>query len=232
MTRSEEEKWRVPEVDPAADTQPQSVSAPRSTPQAGGDAESDERGNLIFCGMCGALNPVGRYYCAACGTTLVDAFHATEGLRVFERPDAASPIIEIVPSGVELDLADDPDAPTDYARIRLSSGRLGYIRLSELASRTRGAAPITEPGKADPNTAAYGCVSPTAAIASLVLLIMLSSLGIYLLSQEGSADSGFLALVMCAVVAPLAIMMIMLYLMAREREDRRIDELADQEADS
>jgi len=41
---------------------------------------------------------------------LVDAFHATEGLRVFERPDAASRIIEIVPSGTELDIDDDPDA--------------------------------------------------------------------------------------------------------------------------
>ncbi|MDQ2655061.1 MAG: hypothetical protein M3Z20_18675, partial [Chloroflexota bacterium] len=54
---------------------------------------------LIYCGLCGALNPASNHFCAACGTTLVDAFHATEGLRVFERPDPAARLIEILPSG-------------------------------------------------------------------------------------------------------------------------------------
>src|SRR5680860_1653303 len=85
----------------------------------------DDRGLLIFCGMCGALNPAASFHCAACGSTLVDAFHATEGLRVFERPDAASRIIEIVPAGSELDINEDPDAPADYVRVRLSNGKLG-----------------------------------------------------------------------------------------------------------
>ena len=56
------------------------------------------RSSLIYCGFCGALNPATSHYCAACGATLVDAFHATEGLRVYERPDSASPLIEIIPA--------------------------------------------------------------------------------------------------------------------------------------
>ena len=44
----------------------------------------DAGSGLIYCGLCGALNPATNHYCAACGTTLVDAFHATEGLRVFD----------------------------------------------------------------------------------------------------------------------------------------------------
>src|ERR671917_1556878 len=68
----------------------------------------DEGGSgLIYCGLCGALNPATNHFCAACGTTLVDAFHASEGLRVFERPDAASRLIEILPSGGDIDVLED-----------------------------------------------------------------------------------------------------------------------------
>src|SRR3954447_21779519 len=87
---------------------------------------------FIYCGLCGALNPATSYYCAACGTTLVDAFHASEGLRVYDRPDTASRLIEIVPSGSEIDVVDDPDAPDEFARVKLSHGRLGYIRLADV----------------------------------------------------------------------------------------------------
>src|SRR3712207_3769651 len=89
---------------------------------------------LIFCGLCGALNPSTSYYCAACGTTLVDAFHATEGLRVFERPDPAARLIEILPAGAELEVIADTAAPADWVRIRLPYGRLGYVRLEDAAT--------------------------------------------------------------------------------------------------
>jgi hypothetical protein len=90
------------------------------------DAGTSAAGStVIYCGLCGALNPASSYYCAACGTTLVDAFHATEGLRVFERPDPAARLIEILPSGGELDVVADPAASADWLRIRLPSGRLG-----------------------------------------------------------------------------------------------------------
>lgn len=179
--------------------------------------------------MCGALNPATSFYCAACGSTLVDAFHASEGLRVFERPDAASRIIEIVPSGTELDINEDPDAPSDYVRVRLPYGRLGYIRLAEVSSLGQATSPLTDTRTPDINVRARGCVSPMAALASLALLILFSSFSLYLLSQEDTGDAGFLALLTCLIVAPIALLMIFLYLMARDREDRQLD--AEEEAD-
>ena len=116
--------------DPEQPTGP--TPPPDGTDSAASDTPQMERSALIYCGLCGALNPAGNHYCAACGTTLVDAFHASEGLRVFERPDAASRLIEIVPAGRELDVVEDAGAPADYARVRLQSGRLGYIRLQEV----------------------------------------------------------------------------------------------------
>ena len=80
--------------------------------EAGRGREQTGAGSaLIYCGLCGALNPASHHFCAACGSTLVDAFSAVEGLRVFERADPASRVIEILPSGDLLDLVEDPDAP-------------------------------------------------------------------------------------------------------------------------
>jgi hypothetical protein len=226
--RSEQEKWKVPESDPAGQAEQDRLAIPRKGRGGQEAALPGERGNLIFCGMCGGLNPTTNYYCAACGTTLVDAFHASEGLRVFELPDAASRIIEIVPAGSELDIVEDPDAPSDYVRIRLPYGRLGYIRLAEVDALTSAPVSSRVPSP-DINTHARGCVSPVAALGSVALLLMLSTFGLYLLSQEGSADSGFLLLVTCFVVAPLAILMIFLYLMARDREERFEEEATEVE---
>ena len=219
--RSEQEKWRVPESDPAGHQERDRLPIPKGSPGGPESRQPGDRGNLIFCGMCGALNPSTNFYCAACGTTLVDAFHASEGLRVFELPDAASRIIDIVRPGTELDVAEDPDAPSDYVRIRLPHGRLGYIRMAEVAALTSGPASAVQPPSSGPNinTNARGCVSPLAALASLALLVMLSTFGFYLISRE-DADSGFLMLVACLVIAPLAILMIFLYLMARDREEQ------------
>ncbi|MGD9711588.1 MAG: SH3 domain-containing protein [Thermomicrobiales bacterium] len=223
--RSEADKWKVPESDPAGLSKKQRIEVQGGTGASDVTATPDERGLLIFCGMCGALNPATSFYCAACGSTLVDAFHATEGLRVFERPDAASRIIDIVPAGTVLDINEDPDAPKDYVRIRLANARLGYVRLAEVAALAAAAPAASHAAPpADINTNARGCVSTSGALASLVLLVLLSTLSVYLINQEDSAEAGFLALVTCLVVAPLALLMIVLYLMAREREDRRLDE--------
>lgn len=227
--RSEADKWKVPESDPAGQANQGHIAVPRGDGSLELPILSDDRGNLIFCGMCGALNPTTSYYCAACGSTLVDAFHATEGLRVFERPDAASRIIDIVPTGSTLDINEDPDAPNDYVRVRMENGKLGYIRLAEVAALAA-APPASNAigGSPDINTNARGCVSTTGALASLALLILLSSLALYLINQEDSAEAGFLALVTCMVVAPLCLLMIVLYLMARDREDRTLE--AEEEA--
>jgi len=203
-----------------------------------GDAEPNrapagaERGALIYCGLCGALNPATNHFCAACGTTLVDAFHATEGLRVYERPDSASRLVEIVPAGNELELVEDPEAPTDFARVRLPRGRLGYVRLGEVVARA-GAAPAPGAARApDINTNARGCVTTTGALVSLVLLVLVGAAGVVLIRRAEPADAGVLTLVFCSAGVPLLILTIGLYLAARSREDRLLDEEAEARAEA
>lgn len=201
-----------------------------TTPPDVNQHEHEEgRGPLIFCGMCGALNPATNFYCAACGTTLVDAFHATEGLRVYERPDSASRLVEIVPSGTELEVADDPDAPEDFVRVRLRHGRLGYIRmqdveaLADLSSAVHRTTPAGRP-MPDINTNATGCISSTAALGAVVLVAMLGLLMIVIAMRANTYDQGTLALVFCFGIGPLMILTVAFYLYAKSREDRLADE--------
>jgi hypothetical protein len=188
----------------------------------------DTRGGLIFCGMCGALNPSSNFYCAACGTTLVDAFHATEGLRVYERPDSASRLVEIVASGTELEIADDPDAPEDFVRVRLPYGRLGYIRLNDVANLAQAEqliqrSPAGRPAP-DINTHATGCISSTAALGSLALVVVLGMLMLVVAWRADTYDQGTFALVFCVGIGPLLVMTVAFYLYAKSREDRLAEE--------
>ena len=196
-----------------------------------GDGEGG-RGSLIYCGLCSALNPATNHYCAACGTTLVDAFHASEGLRVFERPDSAARLIEIVPSGNELEVVEDPDAPADYVRIRLTRGRLGYIRLQDVESLAVG---VAAPGAArtipDINTNARGCITQSSALGALALLVATSTLGAALLLIPDSPDVGILTGLFCVVVAPLLLLTVGLFIFARGRDERLADEEADTDVD-
>jgi hypothetical protein len=193
------------------------VDGQASADQPGG---GQSRSALIYCGLCGALNPSTNYYCAACGTTLVDAFHATEGLRVFERPDAASRLIEIVPAGSQLDVYEDAESPADYVRVRLSQGRMGYVRLSDVAALAGDGSELPDVNAPNINTAARGCVTPMGALGALALFIVLSVLGFILLSQSDRADTGVLAIVFCVTVIPILLLTIGLYLYARDREER------------
>jgi hypothetical protein len=207
---------------------------PNQTPDPGQVPDDSEgRGGLIFCGMCGALNPSTNFYCAACGTTLVDAFHATEGLRVHERPDSASRLIEIVPTGTELEVVEDPDAPEDFVRVRLPYGRLGYIRLHDIANLAE-AAKLTQRTPAgrpvpDINTHATGCISSTAALGALALVVVLGALMIVIGWRADTYDQGTLALVFCVGIGPLMLLTVAFYLYAKSREDRLAEE--DEEAE-
>lgn len=201
------------------------------------DAASRSGEGLIFCGMCGALNPAGRYYCAACGTTLVDAFHATEGLRVYERPDSASRLIEIVDSGTELEIVEDPNASEDFVRVRLPYGRLGYIRLNEVeamaaaSNAPTGSTTVGGQGRRVPNinTNATGCISSTAALGAIALLAIVGILMLVLLATSDTYDQGTILLVFCFGLGPFMLLTIGVYLYARSREDRLADEAEDQE---
>jgi hypothetical protein len=179
---------------------------------------------LIYCGLCGALNPGTSFFCAACGTTLVDAFHASEGLRVYDKADTASRLIEIVPAGSELDIVEDPDAPDDFVRVKLSHGRLGYIRLHDvaaLANAPRPSTPIDQSlGTPDINTNARGCVTQTGALGAVLLMLVLSGLIFLYILQSDSAESGIMALAACVTIGPLVVVTIGLYIFARSRDER------------
>jgi hypothetical protein len=178
---------------------------------------------VIYCGLCGALNPASSYYCAACGTTLVDAFHATEGLRVFERPDPAARLIEIIPSGGELEVVDDPAASADWVRIRLEYGRLGYVRAADAAAST---APATAHSVRPPdiNVNARGCVTSSAALWALALLVMTALFGVVIVFRARPQDAGLLGIVFCLTLGPLILLTIGAYVAARTREDQLMDE--------
>jgi hypothetical protein len=225
--RSQEEKWRVPDADPAGQLpkgEPDRLRLNRERRDSNEEGDEASRAQLIYCGLCGALNPGTSYFCAACGTTLVDAFHASEGLRVYDRADTASRLIEIVPAGTELDIVEDPDAPDDFVRVKLAHGRLGYIRLHDVAAMAnapRPAVPV-EHSQSTPNinTNARGCVTQTGALGALILMLVLSSLVFLYISRSDSSESGIMALAACVTLGPLLIVTIGLYIFARSREER------------
>lgn len=191
---------------------------------AGDGAPARGRSTLIYCGFCGALNPATNHFCAACGSTLVDAFHATEGLRVYERADSASPLVEIIPAGTELDIVEDPNAPEDFVRVRLPQGRLGYIRLQEVEALAAATDPAALARVPDINTNARGCVTPTATLGALALLIVTATLGLFLLARSSRSDTGILMIVFCVAIVPFLLLTIGFYLYARSRDERLSEE--------
>ena len=206
---------------------PPSQPDPERTPE---DSDTLHRAGLIYCGLCGALNPSTNYFCARCGATLVDAFHPTEGLRVFQRPDDASRIVAILTSGTPVELLPDRDAPLDYARVRLEDGRLGYVKQTDLASpQTLAPTAPDEPFDTNPpdiNTNARGCVTPGAALGAIGLVIVLTVLLFVVFDQGREEDTGIILLFFCITVVPILVLLVALYISARAREDRR---LADEE---
>jgi hypothetical protein len=194
------------------------------------ESESLHRSGLLYCGLCGALNPSTNHFCARCGSTLVDAFHPTEGLRVFQRPDDASRIVEILTSGAPVELLPDRDAPLDYARVRLEDGRLGYVKQTDLTAR-EARAQLAADGSIDANppdinTNARGCVTPGAALGAIGLVIVLTVLLFVVFDQGREEDTGIILLFFCITVVPILALLVALYISARAREDRR---LADEE---
>ena len=178
--------------------------------------------------MCGALNPASSHYCAACGTTLVDAFHATEGLRVYERPDSASRLIDLIPSGTELDTIEEADPHEDFVRVRLESGKLGYIRLQEVASMVEpGPGAVSSLGTPDINTNARGCVTPIGALGALALVLVLVALLVVVLLKSDTYDQGTMLILGCFGLGPLLVITIALYLYARSRDERLEEEAED-----
>jgi hypothetical protein len=228
--RSEREKWQVPDSDPAGKApDPGRDANSIIVPGSGSAAEpvrSAERAGLIYCGQCGALNPATNHYCAACGATIVDAFRATEGLRIYDRADTASRVIEIVPAGLELDLVDDPDAPSDFLRVKLEYGRLGYARVADIqAMAGEGARAAGPPGEPDINTNARGFVTQSGALLALLLLFMLTALTLIYIRQSDIEEQGIVALAACVTLGPLLLLTIAIFIYARSREEAAEEEV-------
>ena len=237
--RSEQEKWRVPDVDPAGLVpEPNRGTGSMQLPEGGTASQpvqSAERARLIYCGQCGALNPATNSFCVACGATLVDAFHASEGLRVYDRADTASRLIDIIPPGSELDLVNDPDAGPDYMRVKLEYGRLGYIRVSDIEGLANMAPsrPIDPLGTPDINTNARGCISQTGALGAILLMVMLTILTIFYINTAAAAEQGIIALAACVSLGPLLVLTVAMYIYARARDERlesEADELVEEAA--
>ena len=224
VVRSEREKWEVPESDPAGNVPnptgatAQLICRRRDRPRS---RCIRPNGRRLSIAVNAALNPATNHYCAACGATMVDAFRATEGLRVYDRPDTASRMIEIIPAGSELDLVDDPDAPADFMRVKLEYGRLGYVRVADISVLAGDLTQVADPlGAPDINVNARGCVTQSGALLALGLLLALTVLTLVYMSQTDVEEQGIIALAACVSLGPLLLVTIAIYVYARSRDER------------
>lgn len=169
---------------------------------------------VIYCGTCGAMNPRTNHFCSACGHQLVDAYHASEGLRVYATPDPAAPLVEIVPTGEDLQVLDtDEDLPADFVKIALDDGRVGYVRLREVEQA------VGEIAGGETRREPVGCISSTAVLAILALLIVSAALVALVATQSSDDTADFIAFLSCIVLVPFLLLVVGFYLYVRKREE-------------
>ena len=172
-----------------------------------------EETGVIYCGSCGALNPRINHFCANCGHQLVDAYHASEGLRVYMTPDPAAPLVEIIDPKVNFDIVDtDEPLPADFTKVTLPDGRIGYIWLREIEQA------LPDLRVVDARNRPLGCISSTAILA-VIALMLLGGLFILLVgfrSNDGTAD--FLSVLACFTLIPAVIAVAFFYFYTRKRE--------------
>lgn len=177
---------------------------------------------VIYCGTCGAMNPRTNHFCSACGHQLVDAYHASEGLRVYATPDPAAPLVEIVPAGADLQVLDTgEDLPADFVKIALEDGRVGYVRLREV-ERAVGDLEVEETRR-EP----IGCISSTAVLAILGLLIVSAALVLVTATRSSDNTADFIAFLTCIALVPFLLLVVGFYLYVRKREEDLLAERAD-----
>lgn len=176
---------------------------------------------VIYCGTCGAMNPRTNHFCSACGHQLVDAYHASEGLRVYATPDPAAPLVEIVPAGADLQVLEtEEDLPADFVKIALEDGRLGYVRLREV-ERAVGDLEVEETRR-EP----IGCISSTAVLAILGLLIVSAALVLVTATRSSDNTADFIAFLACIILVPFLLLVVGFYLYVRKREEDLLAERA------
>lgn len=182
-----------------------------------------EQSGVIYCGSCGAMNPRANHYCSACGHQLVDAYHPSEGLRVYLTPDPSAALVEIVDPGSDITVVETDEAlPADFAKVLLEDGRLGYVRLREVESAAEGV-----PARRQPT----GCISSTAVLAIMALLVMAATLVLVTAVRGGGGNdsNNFIAVLACITIVPFLLLVVGLYLYMRKREEDLEDDDDDDE---
>lgn len=177
---------------------------------------------ILYCGSCGAMNPRTNHYCSACGHALVDAYHASEGLRVYMTADTGATLVDIVDPGADITVLETSETlPGDFVKVSLPDGRTGYVRLREVEQAAGGELP-GEPGRKEP----IGCISSTGLLAIILLSIVVAALALVTAFQSTDANADFLAVLSCIVVVPFFLTVIGFYLYVRKREDEIAEERA------
>lgn len=185
-----------------------------SRPEEVWDSLSDEIG-ILYCGSCGALNPRTSHYCSACGHALVDAYHASEGLRIYATADTGAALVDIVDPGSDIVVVETTESlPGDFVKIALPDGRTGYVRLRDV-ERVAGDSLPAEPTRREP----VGCISSTGLLAIIVLAAVVAALAMVTAFQSTDANADFIAVLSCIVVVPFFALVIGFYLYVRKRED-------------
>jgi NADH:ubiquinone oxidoreductase subunit K len=179
---------------------------------------------IIYCGSCGALNPRTNHFCSACGHQLVDAYHPSEGLRVYATADPAAPLVDIVDPDSDITVVEtEEELPADFAKVTLEDGRLGYVRLREVADVAGG----LEPGERRARPA--GCISSTAVLAAIVLMVLAAAFVLVTALRSSDDTAGFIAVLTCITVVPAMLFVVGFYLYVRKREDELADEAEEAE---
>jgi hypothetical protein len=158
------------------------------------------------------MNPRANHFCSACGHQLVDAYHASEGLRVYATPDPGAALVEILDSGTDIAvIPTDEELPADFVKIALADGRIGYVRLREVESDVDGA----EPTRREP----VGCITSTSILAILALMILTAALVLAIAVQTSDDQGGLIAALACLIVVPFLVLVAGFYFYVRKRED-------------
>jgi hypothetical protein len=175
---------------------------------------------ILYCGSCGAMNPRTNHYCSACGHALVDAYHASEGLRIYMTPDTGATLVDIVDPGSDITVLETTESlPSDFIKVSLPDGRSGYVRLREV-EQIAGAPSVSEPTRREP----VGCISSTGLLAIILLSIVVAALALVTAFRSTDANADFLAVLSCIVVVPFFMLVIGFYLYVRKREDEIAEE--------
>lgn len=175
---------------------------------------------ILYCGSCGAMNPRTNHYCSACGHALVDAYHASEGLRVYTTADTGSALVDIVDPGADITVLEtQEELPADFVKVNLPDGRTGYVRLREV-ERVAGDIATAEPTRREP----VGCISSSGLLAIILLSIVVAALALVTAFNSTDANADFLAVLSCIVVVPFFLLVIGFYLYVRKREDEIMEE--------